>query len=708
MQLSKSLVFYAVSSALLSGFLVLPAFAATHSDSLKESVQSIERIQVTGTVMQTPVELTEDTKIPRQPLPSHDGGDYLAGITGFSLVRKGGASSDPLFRGLAGSRITILSDGAPVLGGCESRMDPPTAYISPQSYDRIQIVKGPQSVSAGPPAAAATVNFERKDPDFSEQKLQGFLSLVGGSYGRAETNLELQTGNDAGYARINYTFARSDDYKDANKQKIHSQYERWNSQLTLGYHLTDQQSLSLTMGTGDGESAYADRAMDGTSFYRENLALKWKYSDVTPWLAQLQARAYYAYIDHIMDNYKLRTLPHQDEHDEHGHHEDDHGHGHGHGHGSAPSAHNPERYTRGFAASGMMEFGFTQVEIGVDASYNTHRDRMSMDVTQHTLKEFPYVMDAKIDQIGVFLEAQSEFKPQHTFYYGYRADQWKATDFREHLDMMGHQVNPTAGEQRKETLHSGFVRYEIQQQQGTYFVGLGQAKRFPDYWEMIARGRRSEDSASAFHIAPETVKQLDMGYMHSGTWSAEKEYQLSINTFMNHIDDYILIEQDDEYEYSRNVDTKSYGLELDTELAMTEAAHVSASLSYVRATNKTDNRPLAQQPPLQARFGLHYEFEHWDVGAQVRLAKAQHRVALGQGTIAGLDTSATPGYAITSIHASWHANDKLQLHFGIDNLFNTYYVEHLSRNAAAIGGYPIQHKIPEPGRNFWAYLSYRL
>lgn len=677
----------------------LPAFA---QDKPTEQTSKIERIQVTGTLMQTPNVVYENTKTPRQPLPAHDGGDYLTGITGFSSVRKGGASSDPVFRGLAGSRVNILSDGEPLLGGCESRMDPPTAYISPQSYDRISVVKGPQHVASGPPAAAATVNFERAEPDFTQQAVQGFLSVTGGSYGRAETNVELQTGNNTGYIRGNYTFARSDSYKDGEGQKVHSQYQRWNSQFNLGYHLTQQQTLSLSFGTGDGESAYADRGMDGTSFYRENVALRWNYRDVSDRIVKIQARAYYGYIDHIMDNYKLRE---SDGTHAGGHH----GHG-GHDHaGSADMAHNPERFTQGFAGYIQLEpTDLNKLQVGVDAAQHTHRDRMSMDIAMHSLKDEPYQLDAKTKQIGLYAEGSYELSERDQFFYGYRVDRYEAQDFRDYLDMMGSQANPTAQAKRTETLPSGFIRLERHINEATYYAGLGKTTRFPDYWEMIARGRQAEDSLSAFWIEPESLLQLDVGAMVKGTLNQGRVYQYSMNFFANQIDDFILIEQTPDAELTRNVNTQSFGFELDGELALSPRWEASASLSYVRAKNKTDASPLAQQPPLLARFGLNYQLEHWSFGGMLRAAAAQTRVAPNQGTIAGLDSTATAGYVIAALNASWHISDQAQLHVGLDNLLNKQYAEHLSRNAAAIPGYPSLNKVPEPGRNAWVYFSYRL
>lgn len=130
----------------------------------------IERIQITGDRMQKPGQIELSTKRLRQPLPAQDGADILRSITGFSSVRKGGASADPVFRGMSGSRLTVLTDGDMTLGGCPSRMDPPTAYITPQAFDYVNLIKGPQAVTHGPMTAAGTVRFER-DKQLSQTML---------------------------------------------------------------------------------------------------------------------------------------------------------------------------------------------------------------------------------------------------------------------------------------------------------------------------------------------------------------------------------------------------------------------------------------------------------------------------------------------------------------------------------------------------------
>ena len=100
---------------------------AIHAD------EGLEEIVVTAVHMRKPLEVTTDPSLPRQPLPAHDGADYLKTIPGFNVIRKGGTDGDPMFRGMAASRVNILLDGESLLGGCGMRMDPPTAYVFPEA-----------------------------------------------------------------------------------------------------------------------------------------------------------------------------------------------------------------------------------------------------------------------------------------------------------------------------------------------------------------------------------------------------------------------------------------------------------------------------------------------------------------------------------------------------------------------------------------------
>ncbi|WP_113906251.1 TonB-dependent copper receptor [Aliidiomarina celeris] len=671
---------YALTPCLLLPLLPLTFSAYAESEEEKKQ-QPVERIQVTGQVLASPAEVIENTKAPRQPVPAHDGAEYLNGITGFHSVRKGGSSADPVFRGLSGSRIAILGDGAPLLGGCPSRMDPPTAYISPQSFDQIVVTKGPYRLNSGPPATAATVNFQRQPFVVSEPGISGFISSTLAQANRTDVNTELTAQHDQGFIRLNATHAESDHYKDGNGDEVHSRYKRWSSQLTLGHQLTPQQFLEVSAGLGDGYAAYADRTMDGTSFYRRDLAAKWSMQTSWSILPELNAHVYWSYIDHIMDNYTLRPDA------------------------MMKSAHNPDRYTRGFALSAQLTpHPQHQLELGVDGMRNEHRGRMSMNIENQALSGLPRTTDATFEQLGVFVEGTYQAQANQRFLWGARLDDWQTTDRRQQLGMgMMSKPNPTANSSQNESLHSLYGRYEWQSlpTHSTWFVGIGQTERFPDYWELFARGRRSPESASAFLTRSEQLQQIDIGLIQKFT-----NIDISATLFANQTDDFILIEVTPMAEVVRNIDARSIGFEFDAEWRHSNEWISSYSISYVRGENRSDQLPLAQQPSLSFRAGLSYTTENMSFGGQFRAAQGQHRIALNQGTIAGIDTRESSGYGIFSVNGSWKISSTLQINFGIDNIFDRFYSEHLSRSGADIAGFVTTDVIPEPGRTAWLYANF--
>ena len=105
-----------------------------------------DAVVVTAAPMTTPTTIELDPKVPRQPLPAHDGADFLKSVPGFSIMRKAGTDGEPSFRGMGGSRVNILADDQNIFGGCGQRMDAPTAYIFPEIYDKVTVIKGPQTV----------------------------------------------------------------------------------------------------------------------------------------------------------------------------------------------------------------------------------------------------------------------------------------------------------------------------------------------------------------------------------------------------------------------------------------------------------------------------------------------------------------------------------------------------------------------------------
>lgn len=396
----------------------------------KPITTQLSTVVVTAAAPLEPLTLVTDPKQPRQPIPAHDGADYLKTMPGFSVIRKGGTDGDPVFRGMAASRVNILMDGEAILGSCGSRMDPPTAYIYPESYDRITLIKGPQTVLYGPGNSAATVLFERDPPYYAEPKLEASGSTTVGSFGRRDVVAEAMAGNALGYLRLNGTYTEADNYKDGDGNEVHSAYERWNGSLALGWTPDENTSLELTAALSDGKAAYADRGMDGSSFDRENIGLKFEKHQLSDRLRHVEAQVFYNYVDHVMDNYTLR-------------------------------ASNPDRETIGGKLLAEIDLTHNLLwTLGTDFQQNEHSLRASTDERVQSYRDLDRVDDARFQFQGVFSELKLSLTDQQRFIGGLRVDRWKVEDKRENIKTgMTSQANPTAQKTREDTLYSGFLRY---------------------------------------------------------------------------------------------------------------------------------------------------------------------------------------------------------------------------------------------------------
>src|SRR5690606_15407058 len=87
---------WALAHAALLASLSSGVLAADHSH------HQLAPTVITGVAPAAGVTVATDPKIPRQPVPASDAGDYLQTIPGFSAVRGGGSNADPVFRGLFG------------------------------------------------------------------------------------------------------------------------------------------------------------------------------------------------------------------------------------------------------------------------------------------------------------------------------------------------------------------------------------------------------------------------------------------------------------------------------------------------------------------------------------------------------------------------------------------------------------------------------
>ncbi|ATC63157.1 TonB-dependent copper receptor [Nibricoccus aquaticus] len=673
-----------------------PAHAQS-SDTSPEFVVALAPIVVTARPSERPLAVEVDPRAPAQPIPAQDGAEALCRVAGFNIIRKGGTSGDPVFRGMAGSRLGIMLDGENILGGCGNRMDPPTAYVFPSAYDNITVLKGPQSVLHGAGHSAGVVLFERTPRRFTEPSVQFSSALTVGSFDRNDQFAEIRAGRPLGYVEIAATRTAANDYEDGEGRLVHSAYERWSTRAALGWTPSDNTLVELTGTLGDGEAAYADRMMDGAKFARQNLGLRFRQSELPGLISSVEANVFFNAVDHVMDNYSQRAftptmmMP-------------------------TPSASNPDRLTLGARTSAKLTFSENlRATLGLDHQSNRHRARNTSNETLDPFESKPWIKDAAFSVSGLFAESIYELTPSDRIIGGARLDRWHAEDFRSTVStgMMSTALNPTAGRERTDTLPSAFLRFERDLCcAGSFFVGLGHSQRFPDYWELF--GKESASTVSSFDTLPERTTQLDAGF----TRRVSTTFTVTLSVFANRIDDFILIDSGIRKPagmtgtraatIARNIDARSFGGEASATWAFAKNWTLDAALSAVSADNTTDDRPLAQQPPHESRLGLAYATSRWSVGTLARFVARQSRYALNQGNIVGQDLGPSDSFEVFSLNAAYKPTARLQFSVGVDNLFDTAYAEHLSRGGNMVAGFPAPTtRVQEPGRAAWLKLDFK-
>jgi iron complex outermembrane recepter protein len=648
--------------------LAVAMMIAGNSAYANQNVTILEDVVVTAAQMTTPTTIELDPKVPRQPLPAHDGADFLKSVPGFSVMRKAGTDGEPNFRGMGGSRVNILADDQNIFGGCGMRMDAPTAYIFPEIYDKVTIVKGPQTVLYPGHGSAATVRFEKEQKTYDKPGYDVHASGLVGSFGRHDEVVDANLGNKDYFATFTGSNSKSDNYKDGNGTEVHSKYHRYSASSSVGVTPDNNKRFELSAGRSNGYAAYADRTMDGTKFLRENVAAKGQIKNVSDLVEKVEFQVSRNTIFHTMSE-SMRGNPSS--------------------YMDVTHDTNAARLT-----SDLNLRATTKAKIGLDYSQSTHGGNMP------GMGAIAITEDSEFKNAALFAEVTEQLSKNNKLIAGYRGESWEVADKR------SSSASTTSGQTRKEFTNSAFARVERaldSMPNSTAFVGFGRSERMPDYWELISNKQNSAGASALMSTKTEKTNQLDLGLLHKSG-----PFDMSASAFYNKINDFILVDARSGYTSgwygtpsSRNVDAHTYGAEVTSSYALTNVVKFNSSIAYVKGKNETDGLPLAQLAPLEGRLAVAYDDKKHSYGALLRLVAPKDEVAVGQGNISGQDVAKSGGFEIFSLNAGYKPNKKTLIAAGVDNVFDKAYAEFISRAGASVAGYTQTTRVNEPGRTAW-------
>ena len=623
---------------------------------------TLPEIVVTGYRSASPLTIVTDPRRPRQPIPAADGGGYLKSIPGFSVVRKGGIGGDPMMRGMGGSRMVMQMDGMSMAGGCPNRMDPTATYAFPETYSRIIVNKGPQSVRYGA-SIAGSVIFERETERFEKPGVRGNISLMGASNHRFDEIVDVTAGGKEGYARFIQTRNYSQDYKDGDGNRIHSGYGRHSLSGIIGLTPDRDTLFEVAYDSSRGWGKFAHSMMDGSKFDRDSWAVKFERAHMSPVVEKLTLNFNHADIDHLMDNYTFRK-----------------------------GMMGTDVKRRQYSVRAVADLKFsprTTGAVGIELAQQEHAFARAMK----NMPRAPFSTDMTIKNLGMFFEYSREMKERDRLKAGLR---WDRTTDHYH-PYRGWQSGTTT-----DNMMSGFIRWEhtAKSQPLTFYVGVGHAERPADYWEAYHTWNVHHNLST--RPKKERNTQLDLGWVYGGEKNSG-----SLSLFYSHVQDFILRRPANDY---ANVNARLYGFEADYTHSFSDAFSMNAALAYTRGDDRTNDAALPQIAPLEANLTAKYTHGKAEANAVWRLVARQNRFHTGYGSVTGTDSGATGGFGILSLSLAYRPDPNLTFSLGVDNLFNKTYSEFVNHTELAdVAGFspPSKAHINEPGRTVWFKTNYR-
>lgn len=625
----------------------------------------------------------EDLAVP----PAIDTGDLLRDVPGVTAGRMGGRGIDIVIRGQQQNQISVIDAGSVTYGACPNRMDPPTSSAALARADRIIVQRGYASVTNGPGATGGAVILERARPEFRDDLMVSGQLRVGGISNSETFDTSGLLSFDLGkgfYAQIGGGYATANDYEDGSGKKVRSGYDQYNHGVTVGY-ARNGVDIALDVEKNKTKNVRFAGGMDSPEDKVVVYRLRGSVDVDMGALRRIEGNAWLSEVDHVMDNYSNRNV------------------------GMMAMRTPTASDTWGGKIAGHLEFGTTRATVGVDIQSNNRKATSYMgmagmipmiEAEAAGLRRAYLWPDVTIRQIGFFLETETDLRPGTMLKTGLRydrvrakanrADDLPAGAMQRPNDFYQAQYGTTFNRARHEDNIGGLIRIEQELNQNTLlFAGLSRAVRTADASER-AMGRATWVGNP--DIKPEKHHQFDIGIETGGAG-----WDFSAAAYWDEVDDFILRDQ---FSVSgvttyRNVNARLMGVEIGGGFEH-NGFEVNGNATYTYGENRSDDRHLAQIPPLFGQVTAAYGQDLWQVGARMNWSLKQTRIDRSR------DPQKTPGWATFDLFGRYDVNDMVQLRAGVDNVFDKTYANHISRVNLFDNDLT---QVNEPGRRFYAGLE---
>ncbi len=669
--MSKKLL---IAALLLSAS--IPAIALC--DETKEVVViSAARPNLPSENLAKPQEIKNDSVI--------DAASILNNTAGAAIIHNGIQTGIVQLNGLSQDRVKIRIDGMEITPGCPNHMDPPMHYVNAQNIDKIAIAAGITSVVSGGDSIGGTVTINTIAPQFSANGNMDLSGQFDARYLGANDGYDVSLSTNIGFEkiafRINANANKGDDLKYSGGVAALTRYKSSKIGLDSEFQIGDTQwglGIAKQWSRDVGTPALGmDMAIDDAQSIKLGFVRDLE-------IGRLSGRVFSHQIDHIMDNNKLRTATPANMRM------------------IAPA----ESDDLGFALGLDMAVGSANLKIGTDGHYN------KFDVYQESLSngmKRDMFNDGTRDRIGLYAEYDNKIGEKLRLVLGARFETLE-TDMGpiQYVMMMTENAAKdafnSANKFRRDYNFDFTLATSYALSQNLKFeLGLAQKTRSPSLVERylwspsstygLADGR---NYLGNLDLKPEISRQIAL--------SSKIRFgalQIEPSIYFNRIDDYIqgvaVSTASDAVLKFQNIKAEIYGLNADFDYQLSEKASIYGNISYARGEDKTYGDNLYRIAPLRGTIGMEFAAFGLKNLFEIKASAKQDKTAKYNNELK------TDGWAIANFKSRYEFNENFGVNFGVENLFDEYYAEHLSginrvNNAPYGGDLAIGARIPAPGR----------
>ena len=686
-------------AALLSSAPFAVAQTATDSEPALQDV-----IIVTGRFQETATGTTMDPDL--MPAEGPDVARLMTRTPGGALVGNGALSGQVQYRGLFGERLNLRVDGQHFASGGPNLMDPAFHYAPMPLIDHLVIDRGVSPVSAGP-GLGGGVDAVFKRVDYADTASPSFGYDL--SFGARSVDESIAAGGVVGAATDHWRFnllgayEEGDDYAYGDGRVGGSQFERAVFGLSGGVKFGSHELTLDARRQNTGDSGNPPFPMDIRYFDADFLRLGY-LGDFDGF--DLKAEIASADVAHAMNNFDLRPSPAMMQMRE-----------------SLASAE-----THSGAVSILFSALQGDVELGLDGSDTTH----DMQITNPMNADF-YVgalPDIETTRFGAFAQWSGMIGLLNSE-LGLRIDSHESDAGTARLGpalpmgptMLAMAFNNADTSWRDETVDA-VARFWTPEQNGlSWRVTLARKSQVPSYLQRFgwlplnASGGLADGNiyVGDLSLDPEVawIGEAGFDYRSDRFYARPTVFIRQIDNFVQGVpfDDTVgVIDTPQEMIANMNgdptplrfanVDARLYGLDFDFGYDLTGPLRLDGVFNYVRGERRDIDDNLYRIAPPSLTTALTWEEADWSASFEARAVAEQDDVSFTNSE------AQTPGYVVLNLYADWQIKPGIQLSFGIENLLDQVYRDHLSGyNRNADSDVALGTRVPGAGRGGFIRLS---